>query len=379
MLEFYKNQTEQSIKNSSESLARVKKQAYENFTKLGLPTRKMENWRYINLTKFNQCEFSPELELEQDLASGSKSNNNAITIDSDHLQKLTKHPFANLAIAMARPHDFEKIIINNESQKNIQLDFELVNETASQKVFEIEVAENISTELSLNFNSQDHVSCSSANHVFFIKLNKNAKINIYNQQDINKNSYLFNAIFIEQDTASEINYFGLDIGGKLARTDIETDFQAEHASCHINGLILADLDQVIDHHNIIRHNIGHCTSSENIKTVLKDKAKVIFNGKIIMAKDAQKSQTAQSNKNLLLSPKAEINTKPELEIYADDVKAAHGATTGQLDKDALYYLKTRGFSDDSARKLLLDGFIKEIVLKVPNDNIKAQWEKLLSE
>lgn len=375
MLEFHKNQTEQSIKNSSENLARVKKQAYENFTKLGLPTRKMENWRYINLTKFNQCEFSPELES----ASRSKSNNNAVTIGSDHLKKLAKHPFANLAIAMAKPKNFEKITVDTEPQNDIQLDFELVNSIASQKIFEIELAKNISANLSLNFSSQDQHSCSSANHVFFIKLNKNAKLNIFNQQNINKNSYLFNAIFIEQDNTSEVNYFSLDVGGKLARTDIEADFNDKHAGCHINGLIIADQDQVIDHHNIIRHNVGHCTSSENIKTVLKDKAKVIFNGKIIMAKDAQKSQTAQSNKNLLLSAKAEINTKPELEIYADDVKAAHGATTGQLDKDALYYLKTRGFSDDSARKLLLDGFIKEIVLKIPNDKIKAQWEKLLSE
>lgn len=379
MLSYEKLTTPELEINSTDQFISLKKQALENFSQTGFPTRKTEHWKYINLANFLKEEFLQEKYAQSEQKNNTNNNANISLNNLISLSKLKPHPFANLCIANSDASNIEHITIYNSSETDcpIEINITLNESLASQKILLIEASENIQAELVINFNSSDLTPC-VLNNLIFIKLNTNSKLNIYSQQDINLSSYLFNAIFIEQDKFSELNYFSLDKGGKLARTDIETDFHAEHASCNLSGLILASQDQVIDHHNIIRHTIGHCISSENFKTVIKDKAKVIFNGKIIMNKGAKKSETKQSNKNLLLSPKAEIYTKPELEIYADDVKAAHGAATGQLDKEALYYLKTRGFTETDARNILLEGFIKEIILNIPNKKIISQWEELLA-
>jgi len=147
------------------------------------------------------------------------------------------------------------------------------------------------------------------------------------------------------------------------------------ASCDLNGLFVASNRQHIDHHTRIDHNAPHCVSRESYRTVLDGRARAVFTGKIVVAEGAVKTDSAQSNGNLLLSRNAEIDTKPELEIYNDDVKCAHGVTVGQLDDNQLFYLKSRGLSEEEARQLLTFAFADEILTAMDNNTIRRFIEK----
>ena len=143
----------------------------------------------------------------------------------------------------------------------------------------------------------------------------------------------------------------------------------------MNGIYLVDGDNHIDHHTTIEHKESNCTSNEHYKGILDGNSRGIFNGRIHVHPDAQKTDAIQNNQNLLLSDDAIIHTKPELEIYADDVKCTHGATVGQLDDKAMFYLRTRGINKKDARKLLMRAYVGEIIEKISNESIRAEMMK----
>jgi Fe-S cluster assembly protein SufD len=149
----------------------------------------------------------------------------------------------------------------------------------------------------------------------------------------------------------------------------------ERATCRLNGLFSGSGEQHIDHHTTVRHQVGDTHSEELYRGILDDKSRGVFNGKVIVEKDAQKITAKQASNNLLLSRTAEIDTKPELQIYADDVKCAHGATIGQLDSAALFYLRSRGISEQKARALLIFAFAEEIIKTIPVDNLRSNLER----
>ena len=151
------------------------------------------------------------------------------------------------------------------------------------------------------------------------------------------------------------------LGGAIVRNDLGAVLAGEGVDCTLNGLYLADGDTLVDNHTTIDHAEPHCGSHEVYKGILGGRARGVFNGKIIVRQDAQKTDAKQTNKALLLSDTAQINTKPQLEIFADDVKCTHGATVGQLDADALFYLQARGIARGDARALLIRGFAGDIV------------------
>jgi len=153
---------------------------------------------------------------------------------------------------------------------------------------------------------------------------------------------------------------------------------AEACECTLNGLYLAAGDQLIDNHTRIDHVRPHCTSHELYKGILDGRARGVFNGKIHVYPDAQKTDARQTNKTLLLSGDAMIDTKPQLEIYADDVKCTHGASIGQLDEEQIFYLRTRGIDRESARQLLTYAFANDIVNRIRIDPLRAQLEEALS-
>ena len=154
------------------------------------------------------------------------------------------------------------------------------------------------------------------------------------------------------------------LGGAIVRNDVNAVLDGEGVDCTVNGLYLADGDTLVDNHTTIDHAQPHCGSHEVYKGILAGRARGVFNGKIVVRLDAQKTDAKQTNKALLLSGAAQINTKPQLEIFADDVKCTHGATVGQMDPEALFYLRTRGLRADAARALLIRGFAGEIVNQV---------------
>jgi Fe-S cluster assembly protein SufD len=167
-------------------------------------------------------------------------------------------------------------------------------------------------------------------------------------------------------------------GGPLRRHDLQVRLEAEGAECRLNGVVVTQGKQHYDNHTTIEHVAPHCNSEETYRNIAADESHAVFNGRIHIHRDAQKSAANMSNKNLLLSTGAEIDTKPELEIYADDVTCAHGATVGQLDDDALFYLVSRGIDRNEANTLLSMAFINELIEQVPVESVKKTVQARLN-
>jgi Fe-S cluster assembly protein SufD len=169
----------------------------------------------------------------------------------------------------------------------------------------------------------------------------------------------------------------ISLGGALVRNDVNMVLDAEGIECVLNGLYLAQETQHVDNHTFIDHAKPHCASREFYKGVLSGRSHGVFNGKILVRKDAQKTDAKQTNKNLLLSEEALVDTKPQLEIYADDVRCTHGATIGQLDEDALFYLRSRGVGREDARSLLIHAFATDLISRIPVKPVRTGLECLL--
>lgn len=183
--------------------------------------------------------------------------------------------------------------------------------------------------------------------------------------------------FVHVHRAGRFTSQAVTFGGRIARNDISATLAGEGAECTLNGLYVADGDQLVDTHTTIDHAQPHCPSHEVYKGILSGNAKAVFNGKIIVRQDAQKTDAKQTNKALLLSGDATINTKPQLEIFADDVKCTHGATIGQLDDDALFYLRARGIGQADARNILIHAFASDVLNGVTHEAVRTRLEEVL--
>ncbi|MGH7224448.1 MAG: Fe-S cluster assembly protein SufD, partial [Gemmataceae bacterium] len=166
-------------------------------------------------------------------------------------------------------------------------------------------------------------------------------------------------------------------GGQWVRNEINAVFEDEGGECTLNGLYQASGEQLVDNHTFIDHAYPHCASHELYKGILDGKARGVFNGKIYVRQDAQKTDAKQTNQTLLLSEDATINTKPQLEIYADDVKCTHGATVGQLDAESIFYLRSRGIGSAEARSLLTYAFANDIVSRIKVASVREELERSL--
>jgi Fe-S cluster assembly protein SufD len=171
--------------------------------------------------------------------------------------------------------------------------------------------------------------------------------------------------------ASTFTSHALTFGGRIARNDISTVLDGEGAECTLNGLYVATGDHLVDTHTTIDHAKPHCPSHEVYKGILAGRARAVFNGKILVRQDAQKTDAKQTNRALLLSDDAQVNTKPQLEIFADDVKCTHGAAIGQLDEDAMFYLRARGIDDWSARVMLIHAFAGDVLDRISAEPVRT--------
>ena len=182
---------------------------------------------------------------------------------------------------------------------------------------------------------------------------------------------------VRQERASTVSTRTFTFGGALAREDLNVVLAGEGASANLNGLYITLDRQHVDHHTTIDHAQPHCDSRELYKGVLEDRSSAVFNGRVIVRKDAQKTDSKQSNKNLLLSEESVVNTKPQLEIFADDVRCTHGATIGQVDQEAIFYLRSRGIGRDEARSLLTFAFANEIIERVKHGPMRDRLREAL--
>lgn len=186
------------------------------------------------------------------------------------------------------------------------------------------------------------------------------------------------ALAVVQDRDSRLESHSISLGGALSRGDIHTRLAAPGAEASLNGLYVAGGRQHVDHHTRIDHEMPRTRSDENFRGVLDGRSRGVFNGKVVVHKDAQKSDARQSNANLLLSDDAEVDTKPELEIYADDVKCSHGATVGRLDQGMLFYLRTRAIPAATARSLLTFAFAEDVISRIRLSAIRSRLENSVS-
>ena len=200
-----------------------------------------------------------------------------------------------------------------------------------------------------------------------ITLGRNAAVDYYRLQEESAKAFHISGVHVRQDRDSRFEAHTVTLGSALVRNDVDVRLEAPGAHCELNGLYLASGRQHVDTHTRIDHLQPRGTSNEFYKGILDGHGRCVFNGKVVVHPDAQQTDARQSNKNLLLSADAEADTKPQLEIYADDVKCSHGATVGQLDADAVFYLRSRGVDEAAARNLLTLAFAREIIeqVKVP--------------
>jgi Fe-S cluster assembly protein SufD len=206
---------------------------------------------------------------------------------------------------------------------------------------------------------------------------ENAFIDHYKLQRESTRAFHIETLQVQQDRGSNFSTHNITLGGRLARSEVNAVLGAEGCECTLNGLYLASGTQHVDNRTLIDHAKPHCASHELYKGILDGKAHGVFNGKIFVRTDAQKTDAKQTNQTLLLSDDATINTKPQLEIYADDVKCTHGATVGQLAADALFYLRARGIGLKEARALLTYAFANDIIGRVKLDALRTELEELL--
>jgi Fe-S cluster assembly protein SufD len=215
------------------------------------------------------------------------------------------------------------------------------------------------------------------NAVTEILAGDNAKVEHIKLQDEAADAFHIATIAGEFGRASNVTVHSFALGAKLSRTNIRTKLAGEGLECILNGLYLTKDEQLADHHMIVEHAQPHCASHEYFNGILDDKSKGVFHGRIYVHPIAQKTDAKQTNKNLLLSDDATADTKPQLEIYADDVKCTHGATIGQLNDESIFYLRTRGIGTDMARQMLIHAFAGEIIDRIKCNPAREVIDKLV--
>ena len=212
------------------------------------------------------------------------------------------------------------------------------------------------------------------NAVTEVFVGENAVLDHYKVQEESVEAYHVASLHVHAARSATFSSHSFALGGKLTRNDAVATMAGEGAECTLNGLYLADGERLVDNHTTIDHAMPHCPSHEIYKGIIGGKARAVFNGKIIVRQDAQKTDAKQTNRALLLSDDATINTKPQLEIFADDVKCTHGAAIGQLDEDAVFYLRARGLTYQEARDMLIHAFAGDILDRVKIDLLRTALE-----
>ncbi|WP_339611606.1 Fe-S cluster assembly protein SufD, partial [uncultured Planktosalinus sp.] len=208
---------------------------------------------------------------------------------------------------------------------------------------------------------------------------KNSSVDYYKVQNDNHTASLIDNTFISQNEGSNVSVHTFSFGGKLIRNNLNFYQKGEHINSTLKGITIIENKQHVDHNTLVNHIEPNCESHQDYKGIFAEKSTGVFNGRIIVEKEAQKTDAFQQNNNILIDDKATINSKPQLEIFADDVKCSHGCTIGQLDEEALFYLQSRGIAKKEARALLMFAFASNVLDSVKIPEVKARITKLIAK
>ncbi|MBQ4917769.1 MAG: Fe-S cluster assembly protein SufD [Muribaculaceae bacterium] len=208
---------------------------------------------------------------------------------------------------------------------------------------------------------------------------KNSSFDLYDLEESGERTHRVSSLWVRQEEGSNVLVNGITLVNGTTRNDYNIDIVGEHCETHLYGMAIAGGEQHIDNHTDIAHHVGHCSSNELFKYILEDKARGAFCGKILVDPNASKTEAYQGNRNICTSNEAKMYSKPQLEIYTDDVKCSHGSTIGQLDQDAIFYMQARGISKNEARMLLMQAFMTDVIATVRMDSLKDRLRHLVDK
>ncbi len=379
----------------------------------GIPTSKHEDYKYCNLDAVFKKEFKT---LTQQLNNVTSVNEfkladtlTLVVVNGNYSEALSD----KIILKGLHINAFTNLDQNGKtilaSQANVENDaFIALNTAFSGQGFHLKVEKNIQLQIPIHIlyvSSSDEQALTNPRNIIEICENSeatiiehqinigkgktftnflseklvqdNAKLISYTIQDENENGYSVNTNQVKINRNSTYDNTTVILSGQLVRNNHNIVISGENAAAHLNGLFVTSGSQLVDNHTLMDHQVPNCQSNELYKGIINDKSTGVFNGKIFVRRDAQKTNAYQSSKNILLSDDAIINTKPELEIYADDVKCSHGTSTGKIDDAAMFYLNARGIGKETAKRILLNAFAKEVIDKIEIESLKLLIEKKL--
>jgi Fe-S cluster assembly protein SufD len=399
-------------------------QAIQNFENEGFPTKKDEEWKYTNLKSILKHDFS--LFPSSDKSVGFKEvkeflindieSYTLIFIDGQFNSFLssTTHEDCDVCVmssALTRPK-YKMIVDNylNTIAKNnnslTELNTAFTNEGAFINIPKNTIVQKPIQILNFSTGSEKEVILQPRNlvvvgensHVQIIErhqnlsknttvtnavteifVHKRAIVDYYKIQNDTEKSSLIDSTFVSQKTQSVASVNTYSFGGKMTRNNLEFYQEGEHITSNLNGISILSDKQHVDNHTLVNHKYPNCESHELYKGIYADKSTGVFNGKVIVQQEAQKTNAFQQNNNILIDDGASINAKPQLEIFADDVKCSHGCTIGQLDESALFYMQSRGIPKKEAKALLLFAFGNDVVEKIKIPQLKSRITKLIAK
>lgn len=416
----------QQFKASSASpkwLQQLRGSALDNFAKLGFPTTRHEEWRFTNIAAllelplhsansasravtleeiqpliaskqdwprlvFVDGHFSPELSSVAEKSKNFQAGSLAKRLLKDaseleaHLGKYAQsklNAFAGLNTAFFSDGAF----ISVAAGKTLKKPFLLLFLSAANELGSIHHPRNLilagagsSFSVVEMYASLSNAACLT-NSVTELVLGENSQIEHCKVQSQSEQSFHIATVHANQERDSRWTSHSISSGGRIARNQIETTLAGEGALAVLNGLYMGRGDQLVDHHTVVDHAKPNCESHEYYHGILDDRAHAVFNGKIFVREDAQKTNAKQNNRNLLLSDEAVVDTKPQLEIFADDVKCTHGATIGQMNDEQLFYLRARGIGLEAARQMLVRAFAATVIERIQIDAIRTELDQTL--
>jgi Fe-S cluster assembly protein SufD len=408
---------ESNLKGNT-ALQSRKKEALANFEKLGFPTTKNEEWKYTNVSSILKKDFIlsgsttlTKKDIEPFLLVGAEANH-LVFINGIYTKALSKiiSPESSLIIknfSEANPDILEQYFgkLGNTSNDS----FTALNTAFAEngafiripkgKIVEAPVIlyfisdarqtdiltqprnlfiaeENSQAKVIETFNNLGAKS-SFTNIVTEIVVKKDAFLEYYKIQNESENGHHVGTTEVLHEAKSQFSSTTITINGGIIRNNLNIELGAEFCETTLYGLYVLKNKQHVDNHTLVDHAKPNCYSNELYKGILDDKSTGVFNGKINVKPDAQKTNAFQSNKNILLSKDAAMNTKPQLEIFADDVKCSHGTTVGQMDEEPLFYLRSRGIREDNAKALLMNAFANDIIEHIKIDSLKEKIQHLV--
>ncbi len=410
---------ESKLNGESKSyLHSLRKSALEKFKTTEFPTLKDEEWRYTNIKPILETEFIPAVnsapvkvttgDVEKHLYGGfdfykmvfvngifntelsdlsglpanvtvkniNQFNNEELDKVKEYFAKIEESDNAFNMLNKAFAYDGTVIILpdNTVLEKPVQVLYLTGSDTGqvlSSPRNLILAGKNSQAKIIISYQPLND-SKYFTNAVTDVYADENAIIDFYKIQNESEKAFHIDKIEITQKSKSVVSNFSLSFGGALVRNDINVLLDDEYIENHLYGLYLATDTQHVDNHTFIDHAKPNCESNELYKGILDEKARGIFSGKILVRKDAQKTNAFQSNKSVLLSDTAVVDAKPQLEIYADDVKCSHGATVGQLDMTAYFYILSRGIPSDLAKSMLIRAFANDVIEPIKIKELKEQ-------